>query len=190
MKNTSKKYTLTLIICFVSINSFATKISPISLEELLDTSIIAAVVKIEQASISNDEYEIFHSGEKKNYLSYSALITDSIKGVGSNKTTAFYSREPLLIGRDYLVFLNRSDPNKLFVAQAGFAAFEKTYIPFKDAIKESVRAPSDYISIAKELPTLPGTRKLNEQSSNKWLEWLVLKKWITEHLSATSNKKN
>ncbi len=88
------------------------------------------------------------------------------------------------MNQEYLVFLNSSKSDELFVAQAGFAAFEKTYISFEQGIKEGIRVPSSYISLSKDLVTIPGVTKLNEQSAYVWAEWLPFKKWVISHLDS------
>lgn len=167
----------------MSLNAFATKMTPTSLEELLNDSSIVTIINIKQASLSVNQYEIIHSGEEKFYLDYVATIIDPIKGCDGGKTINFSSREPLLVSREYLVFLNSSKSGELHVAQAGFAAFEKTYISFKEAIKEGLRIPSNYISLPKDLIITPGVTKLNELSPYVWAEWLPFKKWQIRHLN-------
>ena len=183
MKFLLKKYLLVVIVFFISANAFATKMAPVSLEELLTDSSIVAIVNIKQASVSTSQYEVIHSGEQKYYLDYIATIIDSVKGGDAGKTIKFMSREPLLISREYLVFLNSTKSGELHVAQAGFAAFEKAYISVKAGIKECLRIPSDFISLPKELVIIHGITKLNEQSSYVWSEWLPFKKWQIRHLN-------
>ena len=104
MKFLLKKYLLVVIVFFISANAFATKMAPVSLEELLTDSSIVAIVNIKQASVSTSQYEVIHSGEQKYYLDYIATIVDPVKGGDAGKTIKFMSREPLLISREYLVF--------------------------------------------------------------------------------------
>ena len=174
---------------FIPLNSFATKIAPISLEELMNDASTVIATKIVEASISINQYKVIHSGEEKYYLNYVATIVDSIKVGEVGKTIEFSSREPLLVSREYLVFLNSSKDDKLFVAQAGFAAFEKTYISIKTGIKEGLRIPSDFISLPKNLVTTSEGAKLNEQSSYVWVEWLPFKKWQIKYLSTSLSEK-
>lgn len=183
MKFLLKKYHLVVIVFLISANAFATKMAPVSLEELLTDSSLVAIVNIKQASVSTNQYEVIHSGEQKYYLDYMATIVDTVKGSNVGKTIKFMSREPLLVSRDYLVFLNSTKSGELHVAQAGFAAFEKAYISVKAGIKECLRIPSNYISLPKELVIIHGVTKLNEQSSYVWSEWLPFKKWQIRHLN-------
>ena len=178
------------IVFFASLNAGATKMAPISLEELLRDSSVVSIVNIKQAGISANKYQIIHSGEEKFYLNYVATIVDSIKGSDAGKTIEFSSREPLLISREYFVFLISSNPGELMVAQAGYAAFEKAYISVDSGIKEGLRIPSSFISLPKNLATIPDVTKLNEQSSYVWVEWLPFKQWQIKHLGAsvTENK--
>lgn len=162
---------LSTVIFFISLHCHATKIAPISLENLLNHSTIAATVKINNAQISSNKYEIIHSGESKFYFDYTATITDLIKGKKIERNIEFSSREPLLIGQEYYVFLNSSASDQLIVAQAGFAAFEKTYIFFTDDIKEALRIPQDYITMPKNLEKMSGFTKKNEQSSYSWFAY-------------------
>lgn len=182
------KYFLVVIVFFTSFNAYATKMAPIPLEDLLSDSSIVTIINIKQASLSVNKYKIIHSGEERFYLNYVATIVDSIKGGDVGKTIEFSSREPLFVSREYLVFLNASKPGELFVAQAGFAAFEKTYIFFQTGInagiKEGLRIPSSLIPLPKALATTPGVTKLNEYSAYVWVEWLPFKKWQIRYLSA------
>ncbi len=189
MKCFSKKYHLIAIGFFVSLNSFATKMAPISLEELVSDSSTVMIIDVEQVSLSADQYEVIYSGEEKNYLNYVATTVDPIKEGDAGKTIKFFSREPLLVSREYLVFLNASKSDELSVAQAGFAAFEKTYISFERGIKEGIRIPSNYISLPKDIASIPGVTKLNEQSSYVWVEWLPFKKWVINHLASLHPEK-
>ncbi|WP_075187227.1 hypothetical protein [Teredinibacter haidensis] len=189
MKYFPKKYYLAVIGLFIAFNAFATKIAPISIEELLSDSSVVTIINVKQASLSVDQYEVIYSGEKKNYLNHEATIVDPIKAGYADKTIKFLSRKPLLVNQEYLVFLNSSESGELFVAQAGFAAFEKTYISFAQGIKESIRVPSSYISLSKDVATTPGVTKLNEQSSYVWAEWLPFKKWMISHLDSLHSVK-
>ncbi len=98
-----KNKLLILAVCFISSNTSATKMAPISLEELLGASTIVATVNIKQASISTNAYKVIHSEVERFYLSYEATTVDAFKG-DIRKLVAFLSREPLLVSREYLVF--------------------------------------------------------------------------------------
>lgn len=176
------KFFFSIVIFSISLNVCATKIAPVSLKELLTDSSITAVVNIKKAELSAKQYKIIHSGKDKYYLNYEAIIIDSIKGVDAGKTIEFTSREPLLVSRDYLVFLNTSSTERLLVSQAGYGAFEKTFISFESGIKEGLRIPSNYISLPKGLPFTLGFSALNEQSSYLWAEWLPFKEWQIKYL--------
>lgn len=189
MKYFPKKYYLVVIGLFITFNTFATKIAPISIEELLRDSSVVTIVNVQEASLSSEQYEVIYSGEKKNYLNYVATIVDPIKVADAEKTIRFLSCKSLLVNQEYLVFLNASKSGELFVAQAGFAAFEKAYISLEQGIKESIRIPSNYISLSEDLATIPGVTKLNEQSSYIWTEWLPFKKWMTSHLGSLHSVK-
>ena len=93
------------------------------------------------------------------------------------------------IPRSYIKNFAILKDDKLFVAQAGFAAFEKTYISIKTGIKEGLRIPSDFISLPKNLVTTSEGAKLNEQSSYVWVEWLPFKKWQIKYLSTSLSEK-
>ena len=156
--------------------------APVSLEELTQQSSSIAAVNITQASLSANHYTIMHSGEKKFYLHYVATVIESVKSGEIRETIEFSSREPLLINREYVVFLEASKTDELLVAQAGFAAFEKSYISFKSGINEALRIPSSYITLPKNLSTSPDVTKRNEQSSYVWVEWLPFKNWQIQQL--------
>lgn len=177
---------LSVLVFFLlsSINACATKIAPVSLEELLNDSPMIVVVDVLQASLSTNKYRVVHSGEEKKHLDFVAIVIDPIKGSDTGKTIKFSSREPLFVGRKYLVFLNPLKTGDLFVAQAGFAAFEKTYISFAEGVKGGVRVPSNYISLSKDMPSVPGVTKLNEQSSYVWAEFQPFKKWVVSRLGS------
>lgn len=176
------------IVFFASLNAGATKMAPVSLEELMRDSSVVAVVDVKQANVSANTYKIVYSGEEKHYLNYVATVVDSIKSVEVGKSIEFSSHEPLLISRQYLVFLGSSKPNELLVAQAGYAAFEKAYISFDAGIKEGLRIPSSFISLPKGIAITPDVTKLNEQSSYVWTEWLSFKEWQIKHLGAVPKK--
>lgn len=178
-----------VIVFFVSLNAFATKMAAVSLEELMKDSSVVAIIAIKQASLSANTYKIVYSGEEKHYLNYMATIVDSIKGAEVGKTIEFSSHEPLLISREYLVFLGSPKSGELLVAQAGHAAFEKAYISFESGIKEGLRIPSDFISLPKNTAVTPDVTKRNEQSFYVWAEWLPLKKWQIKQLGVPLNNK-
>lgn len=170
------------IVFFASLNADATKMAPVSLEELMRDSSAVAIVDIKQANVSANTYKIVYSGEEKHYLNYVATVVDPIKGAEVGKSIEFSSHEPLLISRQYLVFLSSSKPGELLVAQAGYAAFEKAYISFEAGIKEGLRIPSSFISLPKNIAITPDVTKLNEQSSYVWTEWLSIKEWQIKYM--------
>lgn len=176
------------IVFFASLNAGATKMAPVSLEELMRDSLAVAIVDVKQANVSANTYKIVYSGEEKHYLNYVATVVDPIKGAEVGKSIEFSSHEPLLISRQYLVFLGSSKPGELLVAQAGYAAFEKAYISFDAGIKEGLRIPSSFISLPKGIALTPDVTKLNEQSSYVWTEWLPFKEWQIKHLGAVPKK--
>lgn len=179
-----------VVVCFITLNCHATKIAPASLKELLSESSLAISVNIKKASLSDNKYKVFHSGEEKSYLNYTGTVIDSIKGEKAGKLIEFSSRKPLLINREYFIFLNPSKSGEFIVAQAGFAAFEKAYISFESGIKSGLRVPLTYISMPKNLTVTKGVTKRNEQSSYIWVEWLLFKRWQTTHLNFSLTDKN
>lgn len=188
MKISVKVFSIFIII-FSSLNAGATKMAPVSLEELTRDSSVVTIVDIKQAGLSTNKYKIIYSGEERYYLNYVATVVDSIKGADVGKSIEFSSHESLLIGKQYLVFLSSSKSGELLVGQAGYAAFEKAYISFDSGIKEGLRIPSSFISLPKDLAITPDVTKLNEQSSYVWAEWLPFKEWQIKRLNVESTKK-
>ncbi len=183
MKYFPENYYLIVVGFFVSFNAFATKIAPVSIEELVSDSSMISVVDVKQANLSTEQYEVIYSGKKKNYLNYVATIIDPIKEGEKGKTVKFLGREPLLVSQKYLIFLTTSKSGHLFVAQAGYAALENSHISFESGVKEGVRVPLSYISLSKKLISIPGVTKLNEQAPYVWVDWLLLKSWMKSNLS-------
>ncbi len=177
---------ISLVVFSISFNCYATKIAPISFENLLNDSSVAATIKITNAQISTNKYEIVHSGKERFYFKYLAIIIDPIKGKEIESNIKFSSREPLLIGQENFVFLNSPQPEKLIVAQAGFAAFEKKYIFFAEGIKQALRIPQSYITMPTDIERIAGITKINEQSSYSWFEYIQLKNWQIKKLKLTS----
>ena len=105
MKYFPENYYLIVVGFFVSFNAFATKIAPVSIEELVSDSSMISVVDVKQANLSTEQYEVIYSGKKKNYLNYVATIIDPIKEGEKGKTVKFLGREPLLVSQKYLIFL-------------------------------------------------------------------------------------
>lgn len=167
---------LFLITCLIVFaNCFATKVVPLPLSEVFADASIVAEVRIQQASVSDKIYTVVHSGENKPLLHYKAVYKHRFKGERANKAVIFYSKRPLLVGTDYLVFLNENKNGGLFVGQAGFAAFEIAFIDFEDQIQKSLRIPEGYIVPPKEIPTTKGVTKLNEVFDFTWIQWEVFK---------------
>lgn len=168
--------------------TLATKLAPQSLQELTKSASLVAIVHISKSDISSFTYEKAHSDQKRYLIYFEASVSELIIGKTGTKTIKFLSREPLLVDRDYLVILESSESNNLFVSQAGYAAFEKTYISFDSGIKEGIRVPTNYVSVPAPLSYTIGVTKINEYSVYKWLDWHETKNWLLSNLAAQNMK--
>lgn len=161
--------TLGLFLSVWSLNSSATKMAPITLDEALQGASVVAEVKIVSSEVSDVSFRLVHTGEDKPFIQHGAVIVNGFKGLKAGGIV-FLSRMGLLVNSHYLVFLDqKGEEATLRVAQAGYAAIFLDYISLQDAFVMGGRVPVTYLRLPEGMEQVPGVTRKDENSEFRWV---------------------
>lgn len=173
------------VICFIfltSSNVYATKSARTSINDLLTTADIVAVVDIESTQLTDNFQQQVHTSTPLPIINHVAKIVKKIKATTSGSNISFLNTKGLRAGKKYLVFLKKDKENNLQVLANSFGAIRIAYISMKLGVEEAARISESHIVLPAVIKTETGIRAKNEQASFVWAELSQLVGYLRKNI--------